>query len=250
MSNFALEIMYDGTAYHGWQRQENAISVQEIVETTLSKLTGEEISVCGCSRTDAGVHALSYVLNFFSETKIPPEKIVMAFNNLSGVSDIRARKCRIADDDFSARFSNDGKTYIYKIWNSRIQNPFTEKYSWYVPYNLDVEKMKKAAKAFEGTYDFAGFMSQGGSQKTTVRTVRRCEVFDKFEWNEQIALEIEADAFLYNMVRIITGTVVNCGMGKICPEDIPDIIEKCDRTLAGVTAPPQGLFLKEVKYES
>ena len=249
MANFALEIIYDGTAYHGWQRQENGITVQEVVENTLSKLTGEKISVQGCSRTDAGVHALSYILNFHSDTKIIPEKIVFAFNNLSGVTDIRAKSCKAVDDDFSARFSNDGKTYIYKIWNSKIQNPFTSKYSWYVPYQLDAKEMKKAAKAFEGTYDFAGFMAQGGSQKTTVRTVRRCEIFENYEWDNQFALEIEADAFLYNMVRIITGTVVYCGMGKISADEIPGIIKKCDRTLAGVTAPPEGLFLKEVKYE-
>lgn len=249
MANFALEIIYDGTAYHGWQRQNNGITVQEVVENTLSRLTGEEISVQGCSRTDSGVHALSYILNFHSDTKIIPEKIVMAFNNLSGVTDIRAKSCKIVDDDFSARFSNDGKTYIYKIWNSKIQNPFTSKYSWYVPYQLDANEMKKAAKAFEGTYDFAGFMAQGGSQKTTVRTVRRCEIYENYEWESQFALEIEADAFLYNMVRIITGTVVYCGMGKISSDDIPGIIKRCDRTLAGVTAPPSGLFLKEVKYE-
>ena len=249
MANFAMEIIYDGTSYHGWQRQNNGITVQEVVEKTLSSLTGEEVAVCGCSRTDAGVHALSYILNFNSKTMIPAEKIPLAFNNLSGVSDIKAVRCKVVNDDFSARFSNDGKTYVYKIWNSKIQNPFTSKFSWYVPYNLNIEKMKLAAKAFEGTHDFAGFMAKGGSQKTTVRTVRRCEIYDKYEWNEQIALEIEADAFLYNMVRIIVGTVVYCGMGRIQPEEIPQIIKKCDRTLAGTTAPPEGLFLKEVKYE-
>ncbi len=249
MSNFAMKIMYDGTAYHGWQRQNNALTVQAVVENTLSRLTGEEITVCGCSRTDAGVHALSYVLNFVSNTMIPPQNIVLAFNNLSGVRDIRALDCKKVSDEFSARFSNDGKTYIYKIWNSKIPNPFTEKYSWFVPYRLDIGAMKTAAKGFVGTYDFSGFMAQGGSQKTTVRTVLRCEVFDKYEWDEQIALEIEADAYLYNMVRIITGTVVACGMGKIDPIKIPEIIKMCDRTLSGATAPPQGLFLKEIKYK-
>lgn len=248
MANFAMKIMYDGTAYHGWQRQKNALSVQEVVENTLSRLTGENISVCGCSRTDAGVHALSYVLNFFSNTLIPPPNLVLAFNNLSGCSDIRALDCKKVSNDFSARFSCEGKTYIYKIWNSKIQNPFTSKYSWFVPYRLDTAAMKNAAEKFVGTHDFAGFMAQGGSQKTTVRTVLRCEIIEKYEWNEQIALEIEADAYLYNMVRIITGTVVSCGMGRIDPNGIPDIIDKCDRSLGGATAPPQGLFLKEVKY--
>lgn len=248
MYNFALKIMYDGTAFCGWQRQKNAPSVQETVENTLSRLTGENITVCGCSRTDAGVHALSYVLNFKSATKIPPCNIVLAFNSLSGRSDIKALYCKRVGDDFSARFSNDGKIYLYKIWNSKIQNPFTYKYSWYVPYRLDKEAMRAAAKHFEGTHDFAGFMAQGGSQKTTLRTVKRCEILDRLEWDEQIGLEIEADAYLYNMVRIITGTVVSCGMGKIDPEKLPEIINKCDRTLAGPTAPPEGLFLKEVKF--
>lgn len=249
MANFAMEIMYDGTVYHGWQRQKGALSVQEVIEDALSRITGEEISVCGCSRTDAGVHALHYVLNFFSDTKIPPQNLVFALNSLLRGEDIRAVNCKNVSDDFSARFSCGGKTYIYKVWNSRMSNPFTDKYSWYVPYKLDKAAMMKAARHFEGTHDFAGFMAQGGSQKTTVRTVRRCEIFDKYEWDEQIALEIEADAYLYNMVRIITGTVVYCGLGKIDPDQIPEIIKKCDRTLGGVTAPPQGLFLKEVKYD-
>ncbi len=248
MCNFAMEIMYDGTAYHGWQRQNNALSVQEVVENTLSRLTGEDIKVVGCSRTDAGVHALHYVLNFESNTQIPPQNMVLAFNNLSGVCDIRAINCKKVSSDFSARFSNKGKTYIYKIWNSKIPNPFTEKYSWFVPYRLNLEAMRKGAEGFLGTHDFAGFMAQGGSQKTTVRTVCRCEVLEKYEWDSQIAVEIEADAYLYNMVRIITGTLVDCGNGRIDPKDIPDIIDKRDRTIAGATAPPQGLFLKEVKY--
>lgn len=250
MSNFALEIMYDGTNFHGWQRQENGITVQQAVEEALSKLMGQEISVCGCSRTDSGVHALSYVLNFSVDKDILPDKIVLAFNNLVQTEEIRARKCIIVSDDFSARFSNDGKTYVYKIWNSKIKNPFTAKYSWYVPFLLDFEKMEQAAREFEGTYDFTAFMAKGGSQKSTVRTVNKCIVKRSRDWSEQIELEIEANAYLYNMVRIITGTVVYCGMGKIDPGDIKKIIESRDRTLAGVTAPPQGLFLKEVKYEN
>ncbi len=249
MCNFALEIMYDGTAYHGWQRQNNALTVQEIVENTLSRLTGEKISVCGCSRTDAGVHALSYVLNFESHTQIPPKNIPFAFNNLSGVTDIRAIRCKAVDKDFSARFSSVSKTYIYKIWNSKIPNPFTEKYSFFLPYRLNAEAMKKGAEKFIGTHDFAGFMAQGGSQKTTVRTVIKCEILEKYEWDEQIALIIEADAYLYNMVRIIAGTLIDVGTGKISPEDIPEIIDKRDRTLSGATAPPCGLFLKEVRYK-
>lgn len=249
MPNFAMKIMYDGTAYHGWQRQNNAVTVQETVETALTAVTGEKISVCGCSRTDAGVHALEYILNFFSDTKIPPQNLVHAFNNTLRTDDIRAVGCFFVKDDFSARFSSLGKVYIYKIWNSRIQNPFALKYSWYMPKKLDFGAMKAAAGHFEGTHDFAGFMAQGGSQKTTVRTVRRCEVFEKYEWDEQLAMEIEADAYLYNMVRIIAGTVAACGAGRINPDDIPAIINSRDRTKGGATAPACGLFLKKVLYD-
>ena len=249
MRNIKLTLQYDGTGYHGWQTQENAVTVQETVEKTLFAVTGENISVCGCSRTDAGVHALEYVLNFFSDTKIPPQNLVYAFNGTLKTDDIRALQCFSVKDDFSARFSSLGKVYIYKIWNSKIQNPFTLKYSWHIPQPLDFGAMKAAAAHFVGTYDFAGFMAQGGSQKTTVRTVRRCEVFDKFEWDEQFAMEIEADAYLYNMVRIIAGTVVACGAGRINPDDIPSIIESRDRTKGGATAPPCGLFLKNALYD-
>lgn len=248
MKNIAVKIMYDGAKYHGWQFQKNGITVQERIETVLSKLTGESVSVCGCSRTDAGVHALEYVFNFKSDTKIPVERLPYAINNNMPGDSIAAVEAWYADDAFSSRFSSTGKRYIYKIWNSNIENPFTSKYSWFVPYKLDVEKMKKAAAAFCGTHDFSAFMAAGGSQKTTVRTIRDCIVKESSEWNQQLEIEVEADAFLYNMVRIITGTLVDVGVGRISENEISSIIESCDRRRAGMTAPPEGLFLKRVFY--
>ncbi len=248
MMNIAVKIMYDGAAYHGWQYQKNGITVQERIETVLSELTGEAVSVCGCSRTDAGVHALEFVFNFKSNTKIPLERLPYAINNHLINDSIAAVRAWQADDDFNARFSSNGKRYIYKIWNSNIENPFTSKYSWFVPYKLDIEKMKAAAKYFEGTHDFSAFMAAGGSQKTTVRTISQCIVRKSLEWQEQIEIEVEANAFLYNMVRIISGTLAEVGMGRIDPDEIPMIINSCDRRRAGMTAPPEGLFLKKVLY--
>ena len=245
MKNIALRLMYDGTNYHGWQLQKNGISVQEVIQNALSELTGENISVTGCSRTDAGVHAFDYVLNFMSDTNIPLEKLPYAINNRLN-NDICVKKAIEVGMDFNARFSNDGKRYVYRIWNGRIRNPFYMGYSWHFPYKLDIETMKKAAAYFEGTYDFSAFMASGGSQNTTVRTIRNCFV----EANgELIEITVEADAFLYNMVRIIVGTLANVGLSKIKADEILSIIKSGDRKNSGPTAPPEGLFLKKVYYK-
>ncbi|MBR5613753.1 MAG: tRNA pseudouridine(38-40) synthase TruA [Clostridia bacterium] len=250
MRNIAVKIMYDGSRYHGWQYQKNAVTVQERIETVLSELTRQNVSVCGCSRTDAGVHALEYVFNFKSDTKIPVDKLPYAINTHLGEDSIAAVAASEVCEDFSARFSSKGKRYVYKIWNSNIENPFTSNYSWFVPYKLDIEKMTKAAPLFSGVHDFSAFMAAGGSQKTTIRTIRDCKVSKSLEWKEQIEIEVEADAFLYNMVRIISGTLAEVGMGRIRVEDIPEIIKSCDRRSAGMTAPPEGLFLKKVFFET
>lgn len=247
MKNIAMRLMYDGSGYHGWQFQKNGITIQETLEKALTELLEEEIKVTGCSRTDAGVHALDYVMNFKSTTSIPPEKLPYALNHrLNG--DIVATEAWIADDDFNARFSSKGKRYIYRIWNGRIKNPFHKGYSWYLPYSLDFEEMKLAAEYFVGTYDFSAFMAAGGSQKTTIRTIRKCEVERDAEMPSLLTVTVEADAFLYNMVRIITGTLAEVGFGRIRKEDIPNIIRSGDRRESGLTAPPEGLFLKKVYY--
>lgn len=248
MKNIAMAVLYDGTAYHGWQRQENAVTVQQTVEEALSKLTGEQIRVTGCSRTDAGVHALDYIFNFRSETGIPVEKLPYALNYHLG-SDISATGAWEVPEDFNARFSARGKRYIYRIWNSQMRNPFLNRYSWHIPYRLDTAAMCHAAPIFEGTHDFAGFMAAGGSQKTTVRTVRLCRAEEDPEQPGLITVTVEADAFLYNMVRIMTGTLAEIGLGRISAESLPAIIESCDRRQSGLTAPPQGLFLKRVYFD-
>ncbi len=248
MRNIAMLIRYDGTNYHGWQRQKNGISVQQAVETSLAALTGEEIEITGCSRTDAGVHALEYLFHFHSETEIPVERLPYALN-YHLPKDISALSAWEMEPEFHARFSAKGKRYVYRIWNSGIRNPFVSRHSWQMPYRLDVDAMIEAAPILEGTHDFAGFMAAGGSQKTTVRTVSLCRVERDAEQRELITVTVEADAFLYNMVRIITGTLVEIGLGRIQVEELPAILQSCDRKRCGMTAPPQGLFLKKVYYD-
>ncbi|HIV85939.1 MAG TPA: tRNA pseudouridine(38-40) synthase TruA [Candidatus Monoglobus merdigallinarum] len=243
MKNIALKICYDGTNYHGWQYQQNGLTVQETIETAIKKATGEQIRVTGCSRTDAGVHALEYILNFRSGTRIPAERLPYALNFYLP-NDISAQEAWEAPEDFSARFSVKGKRYIYKILNHVFKNPFLSKYSWHFPYPLDLEKINRAAAAFEGKHDFRGFMASGGQQRTTVRTVRAC--FAERTAPDLITVTVEADAFLYNMVRIIVGTLADAGSGKLDPDALPALIASGDRRLGGITAPPQGLFLQKV----
>lgn len=248
MKNIAMRILYDGTNYHGWQWQKNGITVQQVIEDALSELTGAPVKVTGCSRTDAGVHALDYVFSFRSGTGIPVDKLPYALNYRLG-RDISAVCAWEVPPDFSARFSARGKRYIYRIWNARMQNPFLTRYSWHIPYHLDTAAMAAAAPLLEGTHDFAGFMASGGDQKTTVRTIRLCAAETDPQQPESITVTVEADAFLYNMVRIITGTLAEIGMGRIRPEELPGIISSRDRRKCGLTAPPQGLFLKKVYYD-
>lgn len=244
MKNIAMRLMYDGTAYHGWQYQNNAVTVQQTIEAALEKLLKSPTKVTGCSRTDAGVHALDYVMNFYTDTGIPTEKLPYALNYRL-CRDITATEAWEVPQDFNARFSSKGKRYIYRIWNNRMRNPFCGGYSWYVPYRLDFDAMSRAARYFEGKHDFSAFMAAGGSQKTTVRTVRICRVERE---ESMLTVTVEADAFLYNMVRIITGTLAEVGFGKILPDEIPKIIDSHERSMSGLTAPPEGLFLKKVYY--
>ncbi len=248
MQNYIARAVYDGSGFHGFQRQKNAVTVQETIETALSFLFGVNTEIIGCSRTDSGVHALEYIFNFFSETKIPEDKLVPALNHNIENEGLVITDIKKADKDFHSRYSNKGKRYLYNIWNSRIKNPFTEKYSWYVPQTLDFDAMKKAAEYFVGTHDFAAFMSSGSEVINTVRTIRACEVSRSERWNEQIEIEVEADGFLYNMVRIIVGTLADVGKNKIDADEISGIILSKNRENSGVTAPASGLFLKKVYY--
>ncbi len=245
MKNIKLTISYDGTAYHGWQGQENAITVQETLEKALGKLfKTSPPSVTGCGRTDTGVHAKRYVCNFFSDTSIPMEKLPAALNTKLPC-DIICLSAEEAAEDFDARRSAIRKTYSYYIKNSQFPDAFTRNYTWHFKYSLDIEKMKKAAKAFLGTHDFYGFAASGFTVKTTVRTIYSIDI----EQNGDIlAIHITGNGFLYNMVRIIAGTLAFVGTGKIPAESMEEIISSKDRKRAGITAPPTGLFLSEVYY--
>ena len=242
---YKLTIAYDGTNYHGWQRQKNGITVQEVLEGIISDMFGIETVVTGCSRTDAGVHAKIYVCSFSGETTIPCDKIPFVLNTKLP-DDIRAYKCEAVHDGFNARFETVSKAYEYKILNRCFNNPIERNFAWHYPVKLDVEKMKKAAKIIQGRHDFASFCAAGSVVKSTVRNLMELSVRQD---GDVITIRAKADGFLYNMVRIITGTLVYVGNGKLHAEDIKVLIDKKDRRLLGITAPPQGLSLVEVNYE-
>jgi len=244
MRNIAFKLEYDGTSYHGWQRQDNAVTVQEVLENTIAKVTGEHTSVIGCSRTDTGVHALGYICNFHTNSRIPTDKFPYALNTQLP-SDIRVLQAFEVAADFHARYCSKGKKYRYKIINTTFHSVFQRNYACHWPYPLNVELMKKAAQYFVGEHDFKAFMATGSSVKDTVRNVYALSV-EKYA--HEIIMEISANGFLYNMVRIIAGTLLYVGNHRIDVEDIPYILNKGDRTQAGITAPAQGLYLVEVYY--
>jgi len=239
-----LTLSFDGTNYHGFQRQENGITIQQAVEDAIKKVTGEKLSITGCSRTDAGVHAAKYICNFKTESSVPADKFCFALNTHLP-DDISCTASSEASLDFHARFSAKSKTYTYTIYNAPHKNPILCRFAWHYPIKINLDRMKIAAKSVVGTHDFSAFMASGGQQKTTIKTVNFLNIAQK---DEQIIIEINADGFLYNMVRIIAGTLVYAGTGKIEFDKIADIIESGDRTLAGITAPPEGLCLKEIFY--
>lgn len=253
--NVLLTIAYDGSGFHGWQRQPQDITVQGYLENVMSGLFKTEILLNGTSRTDAGVHALGQRASFKADISIPTEKLALVVNNaLCGrekgsyaLSPVRILKAEDKPLDFHARFDSKGKKYIYKIKNSKDIDVFKRNYQYHVTGELDIEKMRKAASAIEGTHDFKSFEASGGNpRETTVRTIYSLDVIQAED--NMIELHVSGDGFLYNMVRIITGTLVDIGMGKIDAEDTAAIIEAKDRMRAGHTAPPYGLYLAEVYY--
>jgi len=244
MRNIKLLLQYDGTNYHGWQTQENAITVQQTVEEAIKKLTGIRVMLVGCGRTDTGVHAKRYVCNFKCETTIPCDKLPYALNRFLPDDIV----CMGAEDvlmDFDARKSAKAKTYTYKIVNSQYKNVFFNNKAWHYRYPVDIDKMKKAASQFLGTHDFIGFAASGFTVKTTVRTITAIDVTKN---DDVIEIAVTGNGFLYNMVRIIAGTLVFAGNEKINCDEISDIIESKDRKRAGITAPACGLYLTEVYY--
>lgn len=245
MKRVRMIISYDGTNYCGWQTQINGITVEEIINRELTKLLGEEIAVIGASRTDSGVHAIGNVAVFDTETKIPPEKISFALNQRLP-EDIRIQKSEEVSPEFHPRYCNSKKTYEYKILNRRFPNPMVRLYTHFVYMPLDVELMKEAAKYIVGEHDFASFCSAGSQVKTTVRTVYELDI-NKEE--DIITIKISGNGFLYNMVRIIVGTLMKVGLKVYPPEYVKDIIEAKDRYRAGPKAPAKGLTLVGIEYE-
>ena len=227
MRNIALRLRYDGSAYHGWQRQAGLPTVQQTVEDAIAKILGTSVHVTGCGRTDAGVHALRYCANFRSDCTIPIEKVPLALNaRLPG--DIAVTDACEVDESFNAIGSCIQKEYIYKILNSRIPDPFLDKRVCFYPSRLDIAQMRAAAKAFEGTHDFAAVRSVGTETKTTVRTVYWC---DAEREGDLITVRVCANGFLYNMVRAMVGTMVYASYGKLRAEGIPALLETRDRRL-------------------
>lgn len=245
MRNIALRLRYDGSAYHGWQRQAGLPTVQQTVEDAIAKILGTSVHVTGCGRTDAGVHAERYIANFHTESRIPVERLPFAINTHTP-EDIVVREALEVAEDFNAILSCQKKEYTYRIYNSRIKNPFYVNRAYFYPKHLDEEVMDCAARAFEGTHDFRAVRSVGTETKTTVRTVHYCRVSRS---GDLLELKVCADGFLYNMVRAITGTVLYAAEGKLTPEDIPEILASGDRSLAGPTVPPGGLYMTRLWYE-
>ena len=245
MKRIKLTIAYDGTNYCGWQVQPNGLTIEEVINKTLSKLTGEEIQVIGASRTDSGVHAMGNVAVFDTETTIPAEKIGMALNQRLP-EEIRIRKSEEVAGDFHPRKQATRKTYEYKILNEEFLNPVERLYAHFTYVPLNEKGMQEAANYLIGEHDFASFCAAGSTAETTVRTIYEITVERK---DSMISIKVIGNGFLYNMVRIIAGTLIEVGKGRFTPKQVKEILEAKDRTKAGPTAPAKGLMLYEYSFE-
>ena len=299
MKRILLRIAYDGTGYVGWQKQNNGLSVEEVINNALKKLTGEDIAVTGASRTDSGVHALDNVAVFDTASPIPGDKFSYALNRyLPG--DIKVQSSTEVSDGFHPRYAVCRKIYEYSIYNAGQPNPLYDRFSSFVHYDLDVEAMNTAAGYLEGEHDFAAFCSAGAQVRTTVRSIYAAQCFVRSSYSvpaaagentggalrecddvcretdrmrseagagccetdrmfleagakpdssRMIVIRLTGNGFLYNMVRIIAGTLLQVGQGIYPPEHVKEILDSRDRAQAGPTAPPQGLVLKEINYQ-
>lgn len=242
--NLLLRLSYDGTSYHGWQVQHNAVTVQSVLQDALFPILGGIHELKGCSRTDSGVHAQEYFVSVQTDARIPCDRLVPALN-AALPRDIAVHHCREVPSDFHARYSCSGKEYVYRIWNHPVRNPFWDRYVLQYPRPLDVDLLNRCAQSYVGTHDFSAFCSAGGKKLDPVRTVSRFSVERE---GDMVCMYAAADGFLYNMVRIMVGTMLHVAQGRIAPEDLPRIIAERDRSKAGPTAPPQGLTLHRVFY--
>ena len=244
MRNIKLTIEYDGKDFNGWQKQPNKLNIQGEIEKAIYNITKEEVEIIGSGRTDAGVHALGQIANFKTNSNISIEKLPLALNSQLKNS-IIIKKAEVVDERFHSRYNAKQKTYRYIINNSKCGTAIYRNLEYCFPIELDVEKMKEATKYFEGEHDFKAFKSSGTSGKNSVRTIYKAIVKKE---GERIIIELTGNGFLYNMVRIISGTLLEVGMGKIAPDEIENIIESKDRQKAGKTLPAHGLYLVEVLY--
>jgi len=245
MINIAARVMFDGSRYHGWQVQKTEVSIAGTLEDALFRLCGHPVKVHGCGRTDAGVHAERYCFNFKTSSSIPPDRLPFAVNSF--LPDDIAVQCTIrAPDDFDANLSCIKKEYTYRIYTSRVRDPFYTKRAYFYPKSLDIGAMKQAARHFVGTRDFAAVRSVGTETKTTIRTVHWYEIEEK---GSIVELRVCADGFLYNMARAMAGTLIYVSEGKIFPDELPRILDLGDRRFAGPTAPPGGLYMTRLWYD-
>lgn len=239
-----LVVAYEGTNYCGWQIQPNGITIEQVLNETLSSLLGEEITVTGASRTDAGVHSLGNVAVFETHTKMPAEKISFALNQRLPEDIVVQESCQVPED-FHPRFSKSRKTYEYRILNCRFRQPLERRTSYFYHYPLDVSAMQKAAAYLVGEHDFTSFASVHAQTNTYVRMIYALDVVRE---GDMIRIRVQGNGFLYNMVRIIAGTLIQVGAGIKKPEDMESILAGKDRELAGPTAPAHGLTMIGLEY--
>lgn len=244
MPRLLLTLRYDGTRYHGWQVQNNALTVQQTLQDAVERVTGVRSGITGCSRTDAGVHADMFCCTMDTASSLHGRAMIAALN-AHLPRDIAVYDCREVSDAFHPRYSAEGKRYLYRIWNAPERNPFWEGRALHVKKPLDAERLSRAAADYLGTHDFAGFCAAGSSVQDTVRTVRACSVTRE---GDLVTFAVEADGFLYNMVRIMVGTLLDMAAGRLGFDSIPIALAAKDRSAAGPTAPAHGLILDEVFY--
>lgn len=244
MRNLLITISYDGSAYHGWQVQKNAVTVQQMFQKAVEKLFCEKIDIKGCSRTDSGVHANMYCVSLKTQKNIPCKNVITGLNTYLP-KDIAVMDCREVPLEFHARYSVKSKEYVYRVCNTQIRNPFLKDYALHYRYPISADYLNNEAQAFLGRHDFSGFCSAKSDVEDTVRTVYSFSV--KREGDE-VLFTVEADGFLYNMVRIMVGTLLFVNEGKIKQGELADVISSKDRKRAGKTAPAHGLYLNKVKY--
>lgn len=244
MRNLKCIVAYDGTNYHGFQRQENALAIQEVIEKSIKNLIKKEVKIIGASRTDSGVHAKGQVFNLNLESSIPTDRFALALNTKLPDDIVIVDVCEV-DSDFHARYNNCDKVYEYQLYNDRLPSPFYRNYAYHVYHKLDIDLMRKGAEFLLGKHDFSSFRNSGCNSKTPIRRIFDINIDKK---DKLIILTIHGDGFLYNMVRIIVGTLVKVGIGKLKSNEVYNILKAKDRKKAGPTAPAQGLILKKINY--